>query len=82
MAIRALQYRLYPTQPQEQARQVQLDVSRPVDNLAWEERQLAGELAGKSSGQREGDLLAKQYKKTCPQSKLVPSHVLQVAMED
>ena len=61
---------------------MQLDVSRHVDNMALEERKLAWELEGKSIGKREGYLLAKQYKKTFPQSKLVHSHVLQVAMED
>jgi putative transposase len=61
---------------------VQLDVSRHVYNMALEERKLAWELEGKSIGKREGYLLAKQYKKTFPQSKLVHSHVLQVAMED
>ena len=82
MAIRAFQYRLYPSKAQEQALQVQLDVSRHVYNMALEERKLAWELEGKSMGKREGYLLAKQYKKTFPQSKLVHSHVLQVAMED
>jgi putative transposase len=60
MAIRAFQYRLYPTQAQEQALQVQLDVSRHVDNMALEERKLAWEREGKSIGKREGYLLAKQ----------------------
>jgi len=82
MAIRAFQDRLYPTQAQEQALQVQLDVSRHVYNMALEERKLAWELEGKSIAKREGYLLAKQYKKTFPQSKAVHSHVLQVAIED
>ena len=82
MAIRAYQYRLYPTKAQEQARQVQLDVSPHVYNMAMEERKLAWALEGKSIGKREGYLLAKQYKKTFPQSKMVHSHVLQVAIED
>ena len=46
MAIRAFQYRLYPTKAQEQALQVQLDVSRHVYNMALEERKLAWELEG------------------------------------
>ena len=50
--------------------------------MALEERKLAWELEGKSIGKREGYLLAKQYKKTFPQSKWVDSHVLQVAIED
>jgi len=82
MAIRAFQYRLYPTKAQEQALQVQVEGSRHVYNMALEERKLAWELEGKSIGKREGYLLAKQYKKTFPQSKLVHSHVLQVAIED
>lgn len=82
MAIRAFQNRHYPTQAQGQALQVQLDVSRHVYNMALEERKLAWEREGKSIGKREGDLLAKQYKKTFPQSKSVQSHVLQVAIED
>jgi len=61
---------------------VPLDVSRHVYNMALEERKLAWELEGKSIGKREGYLLAKQYKQTFPQSKLVHSHVLQVAIED
>ena len=82
MAIRTFQYRLYPTQSQKKALQLQLDVSRHVYNMALEERKLAWELEEKSVGKREGYLLAKQYKKTFPQSKTVHSHVLQVAIED
>ncbi|GAB4308264.1 MAG: RNA-guided endonuclease TnpB family protein [Phototrophicales bacterium] len=82
MAIRTFQYRLYPTQSQKKALQLQLDVSRHVYNMALEERKLAWELEGKSVGKREGYLLAKQYKKTFPQAKTVHSHVLQVAIED
>jgi putative transposase len=61
---------------------LQLDVSRHVYNMALEERKLAWELEEKSVGKREGYVLAKQYKKTFPQSKTVHSHVLQVAIED
>lgn len=82
MAIRTFQYRLYPTKSQNKALQLQLDVSRHVYNMALEERKLAWELEEKSVGKREGYLLAKQYKKTFPQSKTVHSHVLQVAVED
>jgi len=82
MAIRTFQYRLYPTKAQKKALQWQLDVSRHVYNMALEERKLAWELEEKSIGKREGYLLAKQYKKTFPQSKTVHSHVLQVAIED
>jgi putative transposase len=82
MAIRTFQYRLYPTKSQKNALQWQLDVSRHVYNMALEERKLAWELEEKSVGKREGYVLAKQYKKTFPQSKTVHSHVLQVAIED
>ena len=82
MAIQTFQYRLYPTQAQQKALQLQLDVSRYVYNMALAERKLAWELEEKSIGKREGYLLAKQYKKTFPQSKTVHSHVLQVAIED
>lgn len=82
MAVRTFQYRLYPTKAQEKALQLQLEVSRHVYNMALEERRLAWELEEKSMGKREGYLLAKQYKKTFPQSKTVHSHVLQAAIED
>jgi len=82
MAIRTFQYRLYPTQSQEQALQVQLDVSRNVYNMALENRKVAWEHEEKRIGKREGYLLAKQYKKTFLQAKTVHSHVLQVAIED
>ncbi|KAB2905961.1 MAG: IS200/IS605 family element transposase accessory protein TnpB [Anaerolineae bacterium] len=80
--MRTFQYRLYPTKAQEKALQLQLEVSRHVYNMALEERRLAWELEEKSMGKREGYLLAKQYKKTFPQSKTVHSHVLQAAIED
>ena len=82
MAIQAFQYRLYPTQAQEKALRVQLDVSRHVYNMALEERKLGWELEERSVGKKEGYTLAKQYKKTFPQAKMVHSHVLQVAIED
>jgi putative transposase len=82
MAIQTFQYRLYPTRAQKKALQLQLDVSRHVYNMALEERKLAWELEERSIGKKEGYLLAKQYKKTFPQSKTVHSHVLQVAIED
>jgi putative transposase len=82
MAIRTFQYRLYPTKAQRKALQVQLDVSRHVYNMALEERKLAWELEGRSTGKQEGYALAKQYKKTFMQAQTVHSHVLQVAIED
>ena len=82
MPIRTFQYRLYPTNAQKKALQLQLDVSRHVYNMALEERKLAWELEEKRIAKREGYLLAKQYKKTFPQSKTGHSHVLQVAIED
>lgn len=82
MTIRTFQYRLYPTNAQRKALQVQLDVSRHVYNMALAERKLAWEQEETSIGKKEGYRLAKQYKKSFPQSKTVHSHVLQVAIED
>ena len=73
MAIGTFQYRLDPTKAHKEALPWQLDAARQVYNLALEEGRI-----GKQNGYR----LAKQSKKTFPQSKTVHSHVLQVAIED
>src|SRR5687768_6369734 len=79
---RTFQYRLYPTQMQEKALQLLLDVSRNVYNMALEERKLAWEQESRSLDRGDGERLAKAYKKTFPQAKKVHSHVLQVAIAD
>ena len=82
MAIGTFQYRLDPTKAQKEALPWQLDAARQVYNLALEERKLAWELEEGRIGKQDGYRLAKQSKKTFPQSKTVHSHVLQVAIED
>jgi putative transposase len=73
MAIGTFQYRLDPTKAHKEALPWQLDAARQVYNLALEEGRI---------GKQDGYRLAKQSKKTFPQSKTVHSHVLQVAIED
>jgi hypothetical protein len=54
MARRTFQYWLYPAQAQEQALQVQLDVSRCVYNMALEERKQGRLGTGRTQSGQKG----------------------------
>ena len=82
MAMRSYQYRLYLNARQERLLFNQLAVARHVYNMALEARKLGWELEQKRLNKSDGETLAKYYKKTFPQAKLVHSHVLQVAIAD
>lgn len=82
MALKAFQYRLYPSKAQENRLLNALDCARNLYNMSLSERKWAYQLEGRSVTKTEQLRVVKHYKATFPQARDVHSHILQVAVAD
>lgn len=82
MALKAFQYRLYPSKAQENRLLNALDCARNLYNMSLSERKWAYQLEGRSVTKTEQLRIVKHYKATFPQARDVHSHILQVAVAD
>lgn len=82
MALKAFQYRLYPSKAQEKRLLNALDCARNLYNMSVAERKWAYQLEGRSVTKTEQLRVVKHYKATFPQARDVHSHILQVAVAD
>lgn len=82
MALKAFQYRLYPSKAQENRLLNALDCARNLYNMSLSERKWAYQLEGRSVTKTEQLRAVKHYKATFPQARDVHSHILQVAVAD